>query len=735
MKYLFFFLVGLIYPNLFAHEKGWEPEGYTLPGHPRYIVHDGQEGFYIAYSDSGGARIQHINKYGELTWPNDVVARASDEPEDSTYYEIIRITADETRGLFVSYYETNNGSIGYQYVNDAGQTVWKRKIIDERAYRAYEFNGFFLYKKSDTVWAVAVDYMGEIVWGAEVIETLAFSERLQQSWYVKGITGDKNNTYAICVLSETSMISLEPLRERRSNMGQMVHFDHRNGGTCNITNIYYSSWTSEQDASLYMKYATSPVSDGAGGAYFLVQEEDGGLFHINNVGNVNQVCNINQIIDSSLAYHQTANWEIVHQSGNTFVAWGFDADSYHSHLYVQKIDVTGKSQWNYGGLLMTEKYANSTGTNRAMASDNAGGLYIAWSDETNGNANPNIYMQHIDAAGHYEWEKKYPVRDDIESDLRYPNMISDNDGGLLISWINFDPDKTSGNAQYMVADASSVQKASLTLISPNGGERFISLSKYTISWTSRFFASKVDIQFSPDSGSTWSTIVSDTGNTGSCEWKVPIVPSNQALVRVRSHDSIHIADISDSVFMLDTHYIRPSYQLTAPEQGDTLYARKFFVIKWRYTGAVDDFIRLEYSTGGDWKLINDSVATMSARYPWIPNDVSNTVKVRISSIDGIDLDESEGYVIIINENASIVVDSRDQFIFKAPGFTWSSHDPISQISIFNCAGNLVKHINKSGTSFVWNGTGSDGTLARSGIYMARIQTRNKYIVKKLFMAK
>lgn len=76
-----------------------------------------------------------------------------------------------------------------------------------------------------------------------------------------------------------------------------------------------------------------------------------------------------------------------------------------------------------------------------------------------------------------------------------------------------------------------VTKTTLKVVSPNGGEMFLSGSDTTITWLGILPQDRVILEYSLDSGETWRR----TGRIGknfSAVWKVPKVSSGKALVRV-----------------------------------------------------------------------------------------------------------------------------------------------------------------------------------------------------------
>ena len=105
-------------------------------------------------------------------------------------------------------------------------------------------------------------------------------------------------------------------------------------------------------------------------------------------------------------------------------------------------------------------------------------------------------------------------------------------------------------ALYAMGEIS-VQPVTLTLLSPNGGETLIVGSTYSITWESQGPVSDVTIEYSTNNGSTWTQVdPPNTGNSGSYDWLVPAVASNQCLVRVSDAAYPEVFDTSDAVFTI-----------------------------------------------------------------------------------------------------------------------------------------------------------------------------------------
>ena len=90
----------------------------------------------------------------------------------------------------------------------------------------------------------------------------------------------------------------------------------------------------------------------------------------------------------------------------------------------------------------------------------------------------------------------------------------------------------------------------LTVVDPNGGENLVAGSTYTITWQSQGGISDVNIEYSNDDGSNWTQVNPNASNTGSYDWLVPQVTSNQCLVSISDTADPGVGDVSDETFII-----------------------------------------------------------------------------------------------------------------------------------------------------------------------------------------
>ncbi len=91
----------------------------------------------------------------------------------------------------------------------------------------------------------------------------------------------------------------------------------------------------------------------------------------------------------------------------------------------------------------------------------------------------------------------------------------------------------------------------IRVTSPNGGEVWLVDETRDVTWVSEnFYGENVDIEFSADGGSSWSTIVNNTPNDGVHAWLIPDTTSDMCLVKVSDSEDGDPSDQSDDFFSI-----------------------------------------------------------------------------------------------------------------------------------------------------------------------------------------
>lgn len=90
----------------------------------------------------------------------------------------------------------------------------------------------------------------------------------------------------------------------------------------------------------------------------------------------------------------------------------------------------------------------------------------------------------------------------------------------------------------------------VTVVEPNGGERWKVGKKRTIRWRSSGFPGNVRVDLSTDAGSSWRTIIASTPNDGAKQWKVSRSRTTQGRLRITAVSVSLVIDTSDANFTI-----------------------------------------------------------------------------------------------------------------------------------------------------------------------------------------
>ena len=119
-------------------------------------------------------------------------------------------------------------------------------------------------------------------------------------------------------------------------------------------------------------------------------------------------------------------------SGGAIIVW-VDGRSGDYDIYAQRINASGAVQWTSDGVpICTAAYDQYYPT---IVSDGNGGAIISWTDARN--SNYDIYAQKINTNGDVQWTADgIPVCTATDSQI-YPIIVSNGSGGAIIAWYDY----------------------------------------------------------------------------------------------------------------------------------------------------------------------------------------------------------------------------------------------------------------------------------------------------------
>jgi predicted methyltransferase len=259
----------------------------------------------------------------------------------------------------------------------------------------------------------------------------------------------------------------------------------------------------------------------------------------------------------------------------------------------------------------------------------------------------------------------------------------------------------------------------IELTSPNGAEVHQGGTPFNITWYTPT-VNKVNLQYSSNGGSTWSTIATNIdGYLGSYTWNTPTAGTNNAKVRILDASNTSYNDESDAVF---TIIPAPTMTLTNPNGGNTLNAGSNYNITWTSANTTD--INLEYSTNGgtNWTTIASQLAAGTGSYSWtVPNVSTTTAKVRISDYYNTSFNDVSDANFTITPAASITLTNPNGGNTLSAGnnynITWSATNVANvNLELSTNGGSswnsIVTNISATTGSYNWSVPATPTTTAR-----------------------
>ncbi|MBI4546679.1 MAG: T9SS type A sorting domain-containing protein [Ignavibacteriae bacterium] len=193
------------------------------------------------------------------------------------------------------------------------------------------------------------------------------------------------------------------------------------------------TWTASVDGG------QAVAGDGSGGAIATWQDSRSGNFDIyaQRVDGNGQVQWTIHGVPICTASADQVNPKIVSDgAGGAIITWE-DNRNGNNDLYAQRIDGSGVVRWTTNGVVITT--ASGDQNAHQVISDNAGGAILVWQDNRNGNL--DIYAQRIDANGNALWMTNGVPVTIVAGNQYEPAITTDGANGVFIAWT----DERNGN--------------------------------------------------------------------------------------------------------------------------------------------------------------------------------------------------------------------------------------------------------------------------------------------------
>ncbi|MFH0796378.1 MAG: Ser-Thr-rich GPI-anchored membrane family protein [Candidatus Omnitrophota bacterium] len=264
-------------------------------------------------------------------------------------------------------------------------------------------------------------------------------------------------------------------------------------------------------------------------------------------------------------------------------------------------------------------------------------------------------------------------------------------GSNTYSWTPI-PDAISKNCLVKISDPNfpsvSDQSAAvfdirpkLTVTVPNGSERWLVSSNQLIRWTHTGSIGQVKIEYSTNSGSTYSNVVASTeGATDQYLWtNIPDTISANCQVKITRVDDSAVVSVSP------TFKIIGSVNLTKPVVDEKVKIGTSYKVEWTMVGSITN-VRLEYSTNNGSSFgysIVDSTPANALSYFWnVGNPPSPNCVIKISDYnDAVTYDTSEVFKIQAQFNITDPDGGEVLEVGKPYSIKWSTIGSVSTVKL------------------------------------------------------
>lgn len=163
--------------------------------------------------------------------------------------------------------------------------------------------------------------------------------------------------------------------------------------------------------------------------------------------------------------------------------------------------------------------------------------------------------------------------------------------------------------------------AVLSLTNLNGGEVLAAGQSYSITWTLTdnfgLTAQPLTLEYSTNSGSTWSVIASGVTNTGSHSWVAPVVDTDVALLRLTASDLAGHSSVVTSAGYFSIDNSPPVITVSHPLGAELFAGSSVQNIAWSTAGdhLVSSSMLIEFSNGSSWSTVASSQNT-TGNFSW-----------------------------------------------------------------------------------------------------------------------
>jgi ligand-binding sensor domain-containing protein/flagellar hook assembly protein FlgD len=170
------------------------------------------------------------------------------------------------------------------------------------------------------------------------------------------------------------------------------------------------------------------------------------------------------------------------------------------------------------------------------------------------------------------------------------------------------------------------QSSYIHAVNPQQDDVIGTSTEYNIQWSS-FNVGRVDILFSSDGGTTWTTVTSGVNaSAGQYLWNVPTTEYTDCLIKIENSDDPSVVSVNGRFAINDTYLV-----LTNPNGGGQYFSLNELIIQWEVNNIEKINIDISFDNGNSWETIAENIDAFTGLHKWsiIRTDTSDCL-IRIT---------------------------------------------------------------------------------------------------------
>ncbi|MBN2103958.1 T9SS type A sorting domain-containing protein [bacterium] len=542
-------------------------------------VSDGQGGTFLAYENDLSPDIniyaQWLDGSGTPRWgvagkPVDIGGLNQKNPS---------VAPDGNGGFYIAWTDEGSGRIKAQRLNSSGNPLWT-------------VNGVYVTNTSAAQRSVKIvpDNNGGIILAWEDDRNYA---SMGTDIYAQRLDNQGNKMWAAVGVAVTNAAALQSQSAAvidGSGGIVVVWTDYRNQGTTD-TDIYMQCLNASGTRQWYYdgNYEGIPVctanssqknpdiiytGNKIGIAWADKRNDQYDIYaHLFNMNADPRWSTVNGTVISDASGDQT-NPKICRGADNGVIITWQDARS-GNDIYVQRMAVGGAPVWAADGIPVIS--SQSWKGYPEILSDDAGGCIITWMDNRSGDF--DIYAQHMNTNGNRLWNTNGLSICSASGQQYWHKMVSDGSGGAMTLWQD---NRSSASDVY-----AQLVNDNLTIEAPTGGDLWAGTQSQTIEWTFHtsqivFHHFSIVVSATPGDGFPITAAQNVSPAALSQSWTPGNVNSSAVQIRIVAYNSknVKLSKYTSSIFTIDSEPPN-AFNLTSPGDDSVVDLQPTF--QWQAT--------------------------------------------------------------------------------------------------------------------------------------------------------